>query len=64
MQPMAPHAIIEILKRSIIRTALNGVLLLHRMSANLCTIGAEGNVYYNRPEKKLCGCRLRKDDLE
>ena len=30
------------------------------MRANLCTIAAEGNVYYNRPaarnEKELCGC--------
>ena len=53
MQPMAPYAIIEILKSSIIRTALNGCFLLRRMSANLCTIGAEGNVYYNRPGKKV-----------
>jgi len=42
MQPMALYAIIEILRSTIIRTALNGWFLLHRMSANLCTIGAEG----------------------
>ena len=42
MQSTAPYATIEILKSSIIRTALNGCLLLHRMEANLCRMAAEG----------------------